>query len=128
MKRRNFLIALPALAFLPWLAPRARAAQGRTIEIQKSPLAGFQYYEGEKVWDRMRPRDPLALIREPDNTYDRQAVAVYWRGNKLGYVPRDENAAVAQMLDRGESLKAEIVRLRESQNPWQRVRFQVVLS
>jgi HIRAN domain. len=54
-------------------------------------------------------------------------VRVDWRGRKLGYVPRSQNAAVAWMLDRGERLSARIVALRESRDPWQRIRFEVML-
>ncbi len=126
VNRRSFLTTLPALAFLSWLAPKVRAApKPRTIQIQESPLAGFQYHGGKRVWEEMRNGDPLDLVREPNNPYDRQAVALYWNNVKLGYVPRGENTAVAQMLDRGERLKARIVRLQESPNPWRRVRFRV---
>jgi len=54
-------------------------------------------------------------------------VAVYFKKDKLGYVPSGENGAVAQMLDRGEKLVAKIVRLTVDEDPWQRVRFDVFL-
>ncbi len=50
-----------------------------------------------------------------------------WRGVKLGYVPRRDNTAVAQMLDRGEPLCARISRLSESSNPWERVEMEIRL-
>ncbi len=71
---------------------------------------------------------PLTLVRETGNPYDSKAVRVDWQGQKLGYVPRVENTAVAQMLDRGERLTARIVRLKEDQNPWERVWFTMVLE
>jgi hypothetical protein len=76
----------------------------------------------------MREGDPLTLVREPANPYDPKAVRVDWQGQKLGYVPRLENTAVAQMLDRGERLTARIVRLQESADPWERMRFFVELE
>ncbi len=126
MRRRTVFKAFLALAGLPWLATRAQANMARRqLEIQQSPLAGFQYHGGERVWERLRVGDSLALVREPHNPYDEQAVALYWQGVKLGYVPRVENTAVAQMLDRGERLSATIVQLRESRDPWQRVQFRI---
>ena len=126
MRRRTFFKTLLALAALPWLATRAQAKTARRqLEIQQSPLAGFQYHGGEHVWESLRVGDPLVLVREPHNPHDERAVALYWHGVKLGYVPRDENTAVAQMLDRGERLSARIVHLRESPDPWQRVRFRI---
>lgn len=39
------------------------------------------------------------LVREPDNDFDAQAIAVYGRGRKVGYVPASKAAAIAPMLD-----------------------------
>jgi hypothetical protein len=68
------------------------------------------------------------VTREPDNPYDPMAVRVDWQGHKLGYLPRVENTAVAQMLDRGERFTARIIALRNSHDPWERVRFAVELE
>jgi hypothetical protein len=54
-------------------------------------------------------------------------VAVYFQTNKLGYVPRTENIAIAQMLDRGKKLEARMSRLLTEENPWERVRIAVFL-
>ena len=95
------------------------------ILVQSSPLAGFQYYAGKAMWDEMHEGDTLTLVREPDNVHDARAVRVEWRGIKLGYVPRRDNAAVARMLDAGTPMNASITRLTKSRNPWQRVLFDV---
>jgi hypothetical protein len=42
----------------------------------------------------------LRLRREPDNEFDSNAIAVYYGDQHLGYVPRTDNAALAQALDR----------------------------
>ena len=95
------------------------------ILIQSSPLAGFQFYSGKVVWSEMKVGDPLTLVREPDNPYDPNAVRVEWRGEKLGYVPRADNADLARHMDRGTKVEARISRLTEERNPWQRIRFDV---
>jgi len=135
MERRSFLNSiLAAAATLPFVG-RARAAgqshelheqgAGRELLIQESPIAGFQYHDGESVWSRLSAGDSLELLREPANRYDRRAVAVYWGESKLGYVPRAANTACSQMLDRGERLTARIKRLRESPDPWKRVELSI---
>lgn len=128
MKRRDFLTSLlTVLAALP--AARAWAVSPRRrVLIQESSVAGFQYHAGGQLWPLLREGQALTLIREPANPYDERAVRVDWRGRKLGYVPRLENTAVAQMLDRGQRLTARIVRLRESSNPWERTRLAVELE
>lgn len=98
------------------------------ILLQESPLAGFQFHEGKRLWRELRAGDPLQLVREADNPHDVRAVRVEWRGHFLGYVPRADNEAVARLLDRGTRLEARIVRLRESRNPWQRVSFEIYVA
>jgi hypothetical protein len=97
------------------------------ILLQESPVAGFQHHRGVAIWPFLREGEKLNLVRESVNQHDRNAVAVYFRNDKLGYVPQRENATLAQMLDRGEKLDAQIIRLLEEENPWRRVRIQVSL-
>lgn len=129
MLRRRFIQSLLALAGLAssWSTAGTPAAP-RTILLQTSPIAGFQYHNGEAVWGRLSVGQALDLVREADNAHDEKAVRIEWEGHKLGYVPRIENHAVAQLLDRGEKLCARIVELKESGDPWERVRFAVVLT
>ena len=79
-----------ALALQPAVAAEA------LIIVQRSPLAGLRHYEAGAVWRDMSAGDRLELVREPENPYDANAVRVEWRGRKLGYLPRRDNAAVAR--------------------------------
>jgi hypothetical protein len=114
------LFSLPALA----TGPSANAK----ILLQNSPLAGFRYYEGKRLWGEMKVGDTLQLVREPDNSYDPNAVRVEWQGHKLGYVPRADNEALTRFMDRGSKAEARITRLKKSRNPWQRMEFEVALD
>lgn len=96
--------------------------------VQESRLAGYRYADAADVWPLLRVGDALELSREPDNPHDPSAVRVQWRGRKLGYVPRRENAALAWGLDRGEPLRARISRLEPHPNPARRVRFEVYVE
>ena len=91
-KCRLFAVAL--LAALSVAAVPAAAQQVRIL-VQSSPLAGFNYHQAPEVWEGMRIGDALKLEREPDNVHDARAISVQWRGHKLGYVPRAQNAALA---------------------------------
>lgn len=129
MDRRTFftgLLALPAVVLTG--SASAGSAIAPSILLQISPVAGFQYYDGPVVWDCLRPGDRLRLAREPGNPHDERAVAVYWHGHKIGYLPRRENTAVAQMLDRRQGLRAEVTTLHDSPDPWQRVQLSVTLE
>jgi hypothetical protein len=100
-------------------------AQETTLVVQSSPLAGFRYHAAAEVWEELRVGDRLELVRERDNPHDANAVSVSWRGRKLGYVPRHENAALAWGLDRGALLAARISRLAPGASPSRRLEFEV---
>lgn len=116
---------LLTISLLGWLG-LAQAESVRFL-IQRSPLAGAQHYAVGELLPTMKIGDPLDLIREPDNRHDRYAIRVEWRGQKLGYVPRAENQALAAALDAGDKLLARIAHLRADANPWQRLEFEVFM-
>lgn len=124
---RLWRVALVAFAALASAAQAQDKASVRLL-VQSSPLAGFRYHAAASVWRELRVGDALELAREPENPYDPNAVAVSWRGQKLGYVPRRANAALAWGLDRGEELRARISRLREHPNPARRIEFEVYVD
>ena len=109
-----------------WAQP-LQAQLAAHILLQDSPLAGFQYHAGKSLWPRMQVGDALTLIREADNPFDANAVRVEWQGQKIGYVPRRENADVARFMDSGQNLEARIARLAEVRDPWSRVRFEILI-
>ena len=116
------------LALSIWLLAQSPAsAESIKILVQSSPLAGSQYYGANRVWGEIRIGDRLSLAREQDNRHDRNAVRVEWNGQKLGYVPRAENRAVAQALDAGEHLEARVSGLRDDPDPWRRIEFEIFL-
>jgi hypothetical protein len=119
-------MVLAAFALAVTLAtPCAQAAEAVFV-VQRSPLAGFRHYEGGQVLRDLKPGDRLELVREPRNPYDANAVRVEWRGVKLGYVPRRDNAAVARQMDRGAALEARLAGVRENRNRSVRLEFEVI--
>ena len=127
MAPKYILFAAALLAGLSVLADREAAHQVRIL-VQSSPLAGFNYHQAPEVWQGMRIGDALKLEREPDNVHDARAISVQWRGHKLGYVPRAQNAALAWAMDRGESLDARVSRLQPHRNPRKRIEFEVYVE
>ncbi len=127
MAPKYILFAAALLAGLCASADRAAAQQVRLL-VQSSPLAGFNYHQAPEVWQGMRIGDALTLEREPDNVHDASAISVQWRGHKLGYVPRAQNAALAWAMDRGESLDARVSRLQPHRNPRKRIEFEVYVE
>ncbi len=127
MNRRFFLERITALIGIGTVAPAVRAADKQPIELQRSPVAGFQYHCGESIWPQLLPGVSLGLVREANNPYDPRAVRIEYDGLKIGYVPRVENSTIAYLLDSGRQVSASIVELRESPNPWDRIEVSLSL-
>ena len=96
--------------------------------ILECPVAGIGFHDINDIWDELYLGAKLALVREPKNKYDKNAVAVALADDYdendpenfdfdfiLGYIPRNNNAAIAAMLDMGwqEMLEAEITELKD---------------
>ena len=129
MNRRQLITALASALALPagLAVARPGASHANRVLLQESPIAGFQYHQGEHLWAHLRVGHSLRMVREVNNPYDRRAVGLDWRGYRVGYIPRADNATVAQMLDRGEPLACRITHLCDSRNPRQRIRIAVDL-
>ena len=126
MKRRTFFRRLFGTLGATVASPPI-GAEDRSVVIQESPIAGFQFHHGDAIWPALDIGEELALVRESSNTHDPDAVAVYFHEQQLGYVPRGDNHAIAQMLDRGESLEARISKLLAEGDPWERIRISISL-
>ena len=132
MNRRDFitnLLGLPLLIpFKDTFYQSDIENNSKDILIQTSSIAGFQFYDGDHLWDQLSTGDMLQLIQEPDNHYDENAVEIYWRNSKLGYLPRVENTTIAQMMNQEQEITAKISNKRESFNPWGRLTIEVWLQ
>lgn len=125
--QRLWRVALAGCAFAA-VAAAQDPQRGVRLLVQSSALAGFRYHAAQQIWPELRVGDSLDLAREADNPHDASAVSLSWRGRKLGYVPRRENAALAWGLDRGEALKARISRLVPHPNPARRIEFEIFVE
>ena len=106
-------------------------------------IAGTSYHQVDDIIDQLHEGDEVFLVRDDKNEYDNHAVAVtldnpylnmlheFDMTNILGYIPKQENKAVATILDMGwhHILAAEITTMRnyasrfmfaKKKNCWQR--------
>jgi len=94
-------------------------------ELVREYVAGYQFHGGADIEAQMGVGDTLDLVREPANPHDPMAVALHWRGEPIGYIPRRINADIARRLDAGEALGCRITRYDEEADPWERVEVAV---
>jgi hypothetical protein len=64
-------------------------------------VAGFTYYDGVDVFDKLHIGTKVELKHEADNKFDNYAVAIYLGNSKIGYVPKNMNKELFKFLSLG---------------------------
>ncbi len=104
-------------------------AKEKRVHFEHFSIAGFTYYDGALVFDRIRVGTDLELVPEPENAYDRYAVALYLEGSKLGFVPRGCNREMSKILNAGHSIfRAVVQRVDPTKTPEDQVGVIVFLK
>ena len=67
-------------------------------------IAGLEYYESYKIQNKLKIGDKLKLKTEPQNRFDENAVEIYYKKYKLGYIPKRANYSIAQILNKGHNI------------------------
>lgn len=62
-------------------------------------IVGMSYAKAEDFVKSLQAGAAAVILREPNNEHDPNAVAVWIEGRKVGYIPRKENAVLAQFID-----------------------------
>lgn len=76
------------------------------------PIVGVNQPERRPVVDKLIKSEPLFLIREPDNLYDKNAIkTVNANGELVGYVAKEWAVIYAQKIDLGMEYESEIARI-----------------
>lgn len=83
----------------------ARPKQQRIL-VLKTGVAGLQFNieneEERSVLESVAPGTELLLYREPENEYDKWAIAVHLtEEDKLGFITRFKNETIARLMDEG---------------------------
>lgn len=86
-------------------------------------VAGMRYWDGATVLGKLSAGKKLKLKPEFDNKYDPNAIAIYYKKTKLGYVPRDKNYLAAQLLRFGHKdvLECRILQVNKKAEPYKQV-------
>lgn len=90
-------------------------------------IAGFIYYDGLDVIDELVLGAHVSLKLEEDNPYDPEAVAIYFKDSKLGYVPQGRCPELCSLLYYGEDLLEARICSRDSENHPER-QFRIVVK
>jgi pyruvate formate lyase activating enzyme len=124
------------------IPPPNRRPPVKEVLFKECAIAGVSFHlkADDELWEELFEGQPLVLVRESDNKYDHNAVAVALLGDYcadsddfdfsiLGYLPRSENEMIAKLLDMGwsESLHARLSTVKREGSLNERLRVSIFL-
>ena len=110
------------------LVPAVKKTESVAVMMNRFSVAGFQYYDGPAVLNRIRPGDTLTLRVEPQNPHDEFAVEIFHGTTKLGYIPRSDNRHISRLLANNVKLPAKVEYTRTQGPTWKAVKVNVYLA
>jgi hypothetical protein len=122
------------MIFITTSQPGKEAIMTKSYEpsrrILDSNVAGFSHWDGYLVLSQIKPGSKLKLRPEFDNPYDPDAVAVYFHGTKIGYVPRASNFVIAQLIRFGHNgaLEARVTSVNPLVHPEEQVQMTIMVT
>ncbi len=92
-------------------------------------IAGFTYYNGPLVFSKLKIGKKLEMKLEEDNKYDARAIAIFYKNQKIGFVPKTENRILYKMLKIGleKNLRMVVQMVNPAENPERQVQVLVHL-
>lgn len=127
ISRRRFLGAIPAFPFLFGKTEQPQPQKTKTM-VNRFPVAGFQYYQGETVIHSLKSGDELLLKAEPENPHDYYAVEIFHGRTKLGYVPRSDNKHISRLLLDQVEMLCEVDEVCPGSTPWNAVTVKIFVT
>ncbi|MBN2571121.1 MAG: HIRAN domain-containing protein [Ignavibacteriales bacterium] len=92
--------------------------------LTKFYVAGFIYYDGETVINKLKIGDELKIIQEPQNFYDRRALEIFTNHNvKLGYVPMEQNPIPSRLMRQELKIVGLVDKINLRADPWKMLRI-----
>ena len=88
-------------------------------------VAGVKHHKFYEIAEELKEGEPVQLIPEPTNKYDKFAVKIEALGTMLGYVPAKLSEEVSKMLAVNETLSAEIISLSLELEPWYALKIEI---
>ncbi|MCC8073604.1 MAG: HIRAN domain-containing protein [Clostridiales bacterium] len=100
----------------------------RDIFLFDTYVAGTSHIEGiDELAKHLNEDEHLSFFREPDNKYDKDAIVIKTsNGVKIGYVPQQDNAVFARLMDAGKLLFAKIGKI-ENIDSWVKISIKLYL-
>lgn len=99
----------------------------KDILVLECIVAGTSFRKLKDLEPKLDATIKLDLKREPDNEYDKFAIALLFEKNKIGFIPRDKNEVIARLMDAGKAFYGSI-HAKEWEGNWLKIEIKVYLK
>ncbi len=90
-------------------------------------IAGTSYCDDiESVESSVVSEKVLTMKREPNNKYDKFAIAIYCDNVRIGFVPADMNLVCSRLMDAGKLFFCRVVS-KEWKNEWLKIKANIYM-
>ncbi len=84
--------------------PNSLQPFSREIFLLDIVVAGTSFCKKmDKVYPELEKGTVLRMERRPKNRYDKQAIALYYKKVRVGWVPRELNLVISRLMDAGKA-------------------------
>tara|TARA_Y100001970_G_C14247421_1_gene869310 strand:+ start:4119 stop:4538 length:420 start_codon:yes stop_codon:yes gene_type:complete len=128
VSRKTFLMYLLQLPIFGGIASYLYGFEAKKLYLlNKFSVAGFYFYEGTKLLNKMKPGDILKMKPNAENIEDEYAVELHFKDKLIGYIPRSDNRHIFRLLEQEKDLVCTIREIDPEAETWQMCKVKVEL-
>ena len=128
VSRKTFLMYLLQLPFFAGFAKYLYGIEPKKhYLLNKFSVAGFYFYEGPKLLEKMKPGDKIKMKPHPENIEDEYAVELHFKDTMIGHIPRSDNRHIFRLLEQEKELVCTIRKIDPDAKTWQMCKVKVEL-
>ncbi len=90
-------------------------------------VAGTGYCKQiDKLLEHIDPGIQLTMRRHPDNEVDEYAIGIYYKENRIGWIPMKDNLVIARLMDAGKLFTCKVVDVQEDKK-WPKINVNIYM-
>ena len=93
--------------------------------LNKFSIAGFCFYEGPNLLEKMKPGDTLKIKPNTENIEDEYAVELHFKDTMIGHIPRSDNKHIFRLLEQERELLCTVRQINPDEETWQMCKVKV---
>ncbi len=90
-------------------------------------VAGTSFRNLQELEPKMTENCVFDLKREATNKFDKKAVAIFFQEQNIGYIPKEKNEVIANLMDAGKKFSAKLIS-KNWEGTWLKLDIEIYLN